>query len=139
MNHQSELRILVIDDNIEIHKDFIKILTKSISDKPELDDFEKKIFGENISQQFELPHFVINTASQGEEGIACVEKSMQENYRYALAFVDIRMPPGLDGIETIKRIWAIDPDIQIVICTAFSDYSWKKQLMNLVKKKIYLF
>src|SRR5206468_403202 len=40
------------------------------------------------------------------------------------AFVDMRMPPGWDGVETIQRIWRIAPDLQMVICTAYSDYSW---------------
>src|SRR5205823_618022 len=50
---------------------------------------------------------------------ACVEGAP-----YAVAFVDVRMPPGWDGIETISRIWKEFPDLQIVICTAYSDYSW---------------
>jgi PAS domain S-box-containing protein len=41
-----------------------------------------------------------------------------------MAFVDVRMPPGWDGIETIAKIWDVYPDLQIVICTAYSDYSW---------------
>ena len=43
---------------------------------------------------------------------------------YAVAFIDVRMPPGWDGIETIGRIWNEFPDLQVVICTAYSDYSW---------------
>ena len=43
---------------------------------------------------------------------------------YALAFVDVRMPPGWDGVETITRFRKVDPDLQTVICTAYSDYSW---------------
>ena len=53
-----------------------------------------------------------------------VEQALQANDPYALAFVDIRMPPGWDGVETIERIWRICPDLQAVICTAYSDYSW---------------
>jgi PAS domain S-box-containing protein len=42
-----------------------------------------------------------------------------------MAFVDVRMPPGWDGIETIKQIWAECPQLQVVICTAYSDYQWQ--------------
>ena len=41
------------------------------------------------------------------------------------------MPPGWDGIETIKHMWKIDPDIQVVICTAYSDYSWEETVKEL--------
>ena len=45
---------------------------------------------------------------------------------YALAFVDVRMPPGWDGIETIDRLWQTDPNLHVVICTPYSDYSWER-------------
>jgi two-component system, cell cycle sensor histidine kinase and response regulator CckA len=38
--------------------------------------------------------------------------------------LDVRMPPGWDGVETAARLWEVAPDLQIVICTAYSDYSW---------------
>lgn len=134
-NDESNLRILVIDDNPEIHKDFLKILTIDPTHKPELDSLEKKIFGESDTSKSNLPRFEIDTASQGQEGVKFIEKAIQEGNHYALAFVDIRMPPGWDGIETIKHIWAIDPDIQIVICTAYSDYSWEETVSELGQKE----
>jgi YesN/AraC family two-component response regulator len=45
-----------------------------------------------------------------------------------MAFVDVRMPPGWDGIETIARIWEAYPDLQVAICTAYSDYSWDEMI-----------
>ena len=50
---------------------------------------------------------------------------------FELAFVDVRMPPGIDGVETLHRIWEIDPDLQAVICTAFSDYAWDEVIPRL--------
>lgn len=135
MSIHPNLHILIIDDNPEIHKDFIKILTRDLYAKPDLDAFENKLFGENKFDKNNLPQFYITTASQGEEGIEYVAKSLNEGNPYALAFVDIRMPPGLNGIETIKRIWALDPDIQIVICTAYSDYSWEDTVNELGQKE----
>lgn len=135
VSERTNLRILVIDDNPEIHKDFIKILTKDKSIKTKLSDYEKMIFGETKNQSAGLPEFLIDTASQGEEGIGYVEQALKEGNPYAIAFVDIRMPPGLNGIETIKRIWAQDPDVQIVICTAYSDYSWEDTVSELGQKE----
>ncbi len=53
-------------------------------------------------------------------------QSLNTGERYALAFVDMRMPPGWDGLETIEKIWHVDRDIQIILCTAYSDYSWEE-------------
>ena len=60
-----------------------------------------------------------------------VKKSLSENKPYALAFVDMRMPPGWDGLETIKHLWAHDHHLQVVICTAYSDYSWQETIAEL--------
>ncbi|KGP63079.1 diguanylate cyclase [Legionella norrlandica] len=118
-------RILVIDDNPAIHQDFMKILNVS-KHSALLNKFDAELFDEETeSLEISLPEFEIDIATQGIEGIEKVKRSLEEGKPYPLAFVDIRMPPGIDGIETIKRIWAIDPQIQIVICSAYSDYSWE--------------
>ncbi len=135
MNTEQNLRILVIDDNPEIHRDFIKVLTTNSSNRSELEGFEKELFGTNRSDKNALPSFHIDTAMQGQEGFERISKAIQENNPYALAFVDIRMPPGWDGIETIKHIWKVDPDIQIVICTAYSDYSWEQTVEELGQRE----
>lgn len=70
--------------------------------------------------------FEIGSAYQGQEGLLLVKKALEVGRPYAMAFVDVRMPPGWDGVETTEKIWKIDPEIQIVICTAYSDYSWKE-------------
>jgi PAS domain S-box-containing protein len=115
-------RILVIDDNAAIHDDFRKILGGRTASGTPLDSVEAELFGEPAKA--ERVAFRIDSASQGQEGLVLVEQALQANDPYALAFVDIRMPPGWDGVETIERIWRISPDLQAVICTAYSDYSW---------------
>lgn len=133
------LRILVIDDNESIHRDFIKILTPS-HDTPELDVLTAKLFNkkEKITD-ISAPPFEIVTASQGQEGVQKIKEALDAENPFALAFVDIRMPPGWDGIETIKHIWQLDADIQIVICSAYSDYTWEEAVMNLGKTDNLLF
>src|SRR6202044_3111068 len=70
------------------------------------------------------PNFDIDSAHQGQEGVAMVQQARAEGRPFALAFVDMRMPPGWDGIETTARLLEADPNLQLVICTAYSDYSW---------------
>ncbi len=118
-------RILVIDDNMAIHEDFRKILTAPASSGGDLEEMEAALFGTEIRND-EGPGFAIDCASQGKEGLEMVRRALAEGRPYALAFVDGRMPPGWDGIETIGRLWQASPDLQIVLCTAYSDYSWSE-------------
>ncbi len=117
-------RILIIDDNPAIHEDFRKILGPADAKlAEELDADEASLFGDtaDISKTWS---FQIDSAFQGQDGLEKVRAAMTQGTPYAVAFVDVRMPPGWDGIETISRIWKEFPDLQIVICTAYSDYSW---------------
>lgn len=127
-NEQNHFRILVIDDNPNIHHDITKMLANNAPS--EFDKISMNLFDKNKSE-ITLPAFQIDSASQGQEGVACLQKAFTEEQPYSLVFVDIRMPPGWDGIETIKHIWKIDQDIQVVICTAFSDYSWEETVSHL--------
>jgi len=117
-------RILIIDDNHAIHDDFRKVLQIS-SGQNTLDETEAELFGEPTLAP-KIVGFELNSAYQGKEGYEMVKKAVSEGRPYAMAFVDMRMPPGWDGLETILNIWQVYPDIQIVICTAYSDYSWGK-------------
>ena len=119
-NHR---RILVIDDNRAIHDDFRKILCPADIANG-IEDLEKDLFG-YTSKAHKRETYELHSAYQGQEGLELVNRSMETGERYALAFVDMRMPPGWDGVQTIEKIWEVDPEIQIVICTAYSDYSWE--------------
>lgn len=120
-NHKNR-RILVIDDNPSIHDDFRKILVSDGAGEA-LEDAEAAFFGEanDTGSQLEVE---LDTAHQGQEGLEKVVAAATENRPYALAFVDMRMPPGWDGLTTIEQLWKAEPDLQIVICTAYSDDSW---------------
>ncbi len=115
-------RVLVIDDNRSIHDDFRKILTPATATATALKAAAESLFGE-AQESSQLTSFAVDSAYQGQEGALLVQKALQDGLPYGMAFVDVRMPPGWDGIETAQKIWAIDPDLQIVICTAYSDYS----------------
>jgi signal transduction histidine kinase len=126
-NPTQNQRILVIDDNQSIHEDFRKILTRPKSPAQDLSAVEAELFGEPLPA-IALPEFQLDFAFQGQEGLNLIERSLAENRPYAMAFVDVRMPPGWDGIETTAKIWKTYPDLQVVICTAYSDYSWEEML-----------
>ena len=114
-------RILVIDDNTEIHDDLRKILLGEAAAQENLRDDEELLFG---AEPVPITKFEIDSAYQGQEGLAKLQESLAQGRPYALAFVDVRMPPGWDGVETIGHLWKAYPSLQIVVCTAYSDYSW---------------
>src|SRR5471030_139825 len=128
MNKQQNRRILLVDDTPAIHEDFRKILLPTTTES-DMDDVEAALFGTLAKTSTEA--FVLDSAYQGQEGLAKVREALQINQPYALAFIDMRMPPGWDGVETIEHLWQEDPELQIVICTAYSDYSWREVLSRL--------
>ena len=117
-------RILVVDDNPLIHKDFRKILLSDPS-QSKVDELEEAFFGEQ-AQRPPRPTFEIESAMQGMDGYSKVLEAIDKNEPYSVAFVDMQMPPGWNGLKTIREIWGVDPNIQVVICTAYSDESWNE-------------
>lgn len=125
-------RILIIDDNAAIHLDFRKVLgaQSEHSAQDALDVLEANLFGEAVVAA-PRPNFDIDSAHQGQEGVAMAQQALVEGRPYAMAFVDMRMPPGWDGLKTIERLWATDPDVQVVICSAHTDYDWTEVVERL--------
>ena len=120
-------RVLVIDDNAAIHQDFAKILGGELRGDEAADaamsEIESLLFGDKATMRRQ-PMFEVEFALQGEQGVDMVMAARQQGRPFAMAFIDMRMPPGWDGLETIERLWAVDADVQIVICSAHSDYDW---------------
>ncbi len=115
-------RILIVDDTASIHQDFRKILCADPNGEPSLESLEETLFGTTTKarQAYEL-----DSAYQGQEALALVNKALADQAPYALAFIDMRMPPGWDGLQTIEQLWEVDPRLQIALCTAYSDYSFE--------------
>jgi diguanylate cyclase (GGDEF)-like protein/PAS domain S-box-containing protein len=129
MKENSVYKILIIDDNPAIFADICKILLKQAEENG-LEALEEKLFGEKKDHVI-YPKYEIHSASQGQQGVKLIKEASQKGDPYTLAFVDIRMPSGWDGIETIERIWKVDKDVQVVICTAYSDYTWEETIGRL--------
>ena len=118
-------RILLVDDNPAIHDDYRKILEFN-SSASELDELSTLMFGDEAPCRATLPTFEIDSAMQGQAAFEMAQRALASGRPYRLAFVDMRMPPGWDGLQTIEHLWQVDPNLQVVICTAFSDYSWSE-------------
>ena len=136
-------RILIVDDNRSIHEDFRKVLCPHTSAAmDDLAELESGLFdaAQMVSRTLDEDLiYQVDSAYQGQEGLALVEAAELEGRPYALVFMDVRMPPGWDGIETIDRIWQRHPFIEMVICTAYSDYAWDDIVKKLGKTDKLLF
>jgi diguanylate cyclase len=121
---ESNRRILVIDDNVAIHEDFRKILCGELKSVATLSQAERLLFGDDPEATASAPAYQVDCVSQGQHGLERVERAVADGQPFAVAFVDMRMPPGWDGLETIERLWKADRELQIVICSAHSDYDW---------------
>lgn len=126
MNKPENRRILVIDDNAAIQADYRKILGAGGESAPAASEARAAFFGEPAPAAApSAAGYELDSAYQGEEGLERVREALGARKPYALAFVDVRMPPGLDGVETVARLFALDPELQVVLCTAFADYTWE--------------
>ena len=139
-------RILIADDNKDIHDDIKYILETSSVSSDEYQEaklLKKELFGEkDTGDQGEAVidiKYYIDDAYQGNEAVEMVRMARESGDPYSLVFMDVRMPPGIDGIETIESIWEIDPDVGVVICTAYSDYTWDQIVTKLGQNDNLLF
>ncbi len=127
-------RILLVDDSPAIHEDFRKILLGAQRRDRALEATEAVLFDAPQTAPLAAT-FEVESAYQGQEALEKVRQAMLDTSPYAtpfaLAFVDVRMPPGWDGIETVAELWKVDPALQVVICTAYSDYSWENMSAKL--------
>jgi len=134
MHQPDNRRILIVDDNAAIHQDFKKILAARRGDSSSIQAAEAALFDEPAAPT-EIPAaldpFEVDSAMQGQEALQRVLAAQHDHLPYAMAFVDMRMPPGWDGVETIRRLWEADADLQIVVCTAFADYTWPEMVARL--------
>src|ERR1051325_402553 len=125
MNDSINRRVLLIDDNPSIHEDFRKIIAVDDTCACAIDQEAEALFGGGRPKSPNLT-FELDSAFQGDEALAKVQQALAKGRPYAMSFVDMRMPPGWDGLETIRRIWQVCPDLEFVICTAYSDHSWQE-------------
>ncbi|MFM9829834.1 MAG: putative bifunctional diguanylate cyclase/phosphodiesterase [Sphingomonas sp.] len=120
------MRILIIDDEPGMHDSYRHCFAPRADDNGALAAMAAELFGDGASAcpAADAPlEFALTHSMQGLDGVAEVRRAVAEGDPFAVAFIDIRMPPGIDGKETAKRIRALDPAINLVIVTGFSDFS----------------
>ena len=125
-------RILVIDDSTAIHMDFRRILQQEPPrSRGELDALGEAIFGADFPSGVPASppaDYEVDSAFQGEEGVALVRQALAAGRPYCLVFLDHRMPPGWNGAETLRRLREVAPSLPVVLCSAYSDYSWAEMI-----------
>src|SRR5262245_22163811 len=117
-------RILLVDDSENIHEDFRRVLDPKVGGDAELTVLTQALFGDTPPPS-SSQHYELDSTFQGEEALAKVETALAAQRPYALAFVDVRMPPGWDGVKTTTELLRTDPHMCIVICSAYSDHSFE--------------
>ncbi|WP_309894538.1 response regulator [Archangium sp.] len=121
-------RLLVIDDSEAIHLDFRRILSlEQRQPRADIDVLEEALFGAPLSRAStaDALEFELDSAFQGQEGLTRVREALEAGTPYSLIFLDYRMPPGWNGAETLRRLRQVAPSLRVVLCSAYSDYSWE--------------
>jgi diguanylate cyclase (GGDEF)-like protein len=122
MELTSTNRVLVVDDDALLIGEYLKCLGENFEPgvvTATLGDLEKVLFGENTDDHGSAK-FEVQSRSQGESAVEAVGDACRAGSPYSIVFLDIRMPPGIDGIEAAKQIREIDPNVNIVIVTGSS-------------------
>ena len=117
------MRVLIVDDEPGMHDSYRRSFAPGERGHAGLDAMAAELFGAEAGTSEPHETFELTHAMQGADGVRAVEKALAAGEPYAVAFIDVRMPPGIDGKETARRIRALDPDINLVIVTGFSDFS----------------
>ena len=133
-------RVLIVDDEAEIHRDFRDMLNPKHRQRLTASLAEDFLDRAPQNKSLFLPNFELLFATSGEEAhdIICTEKA--SNRPIAVAYIDVRMPPGIDGVEAIRRIRQSEKDVEIVIMTAYTDKPLPEIVrdMELLNKLLYI-
>jgi len=122
-------KVLIVDDEASVHDDFRRCLLPAANESPRLDELRRDLFGVEASPTNDLHAVELTHAMSGEDAARAVGGTAgHPEVAFALAFVDMRMSPGWNGVETIRELWLRDARIQMVLCTAYSDFTWDRVL-----------
>ena len=129
-------RVLIVDDQRDIHDDFEEMLMPR---RAAADDLAASFLGGEEADHH-LPEFELLHAMGGEEACEVVRRAARDGAPIAVAYIDIRMPPGIDGVDTVREIRGIDRAIEIVLMTAYTDTSLAEIVedMELLHKLLYV-
>ncbi len=131
--------VLVVDDQEPILDGFAKLLDaqayRSSDASISLDELEAALGGVVPAPvNSGLPTYDMHYARQGLEGVRVCKEAIARGKPLSVAFVDVHMPPGIDGVETALALWKLQPDLEIVLCTAHAIYSWQEILAKIDRR-----
>ena len=122
MTEESFVRVLVVDDDPTILETYRRILDPAAwglgSTARDENDGPALATGDRAAPE---PLYELVLCSQGDEAVARVEESVAAGRFFALVFLDLRLPPGPDGMWTAKKIRELSPATEIVVVTAYTD------------------
>jgi CheY-like chemotaxis protein len=120
-------RVLIVDDNTHIHRDFQKIVDTLESTSWSLLIVDP-LGPEPPSQR--TPEFELGFAESGEAALRMVGSAVSAGQPFQIAFVDMRMP-GLDGLATVEKLWQLQPHLEVAFSSAYMDHSWNSVIERL--------
>ncbi|MHC4927667.1 MAG: sensor histidine kinase, partial [Planctomycetota bacterium] len=122
MDQKKELnrRILLVDDETKILEELQKVLAPNETTCKEISELESRLFGS--APKSTIKAYDVHCCQQGDEALEAIQQAVDSDEPFAVAFLDIRMPPGPDGVWTAEQIRKIDPNVQIVMMTGYSDF-----------------
>ncbi len=129
MRHENSRKILIVDDDAAIRQMMAALLRNAAHNETSTAKLARmRIMRPLAKSEPEPPpvEYAVEMASQGEDAWKMAKAAIEDSDPFLMAFVDMRMPPGWDGLETMLRLWELDPNLQIALCTAYSDYSWEE-------------
>jgi diguanylate cyclase (GGDEF)-like protein len=126
--NRAPIRVLVVDDEAEVRDAYRQIFTGPVegAQSAARRNLGAKLFGR---EERKLPVRSLHSAlsfepefcDSAEAAVAAVRASLKDKRPYAVVFMDMRMPPGPDGVWAAAQIRELDPAIEIAVCTAYSD------------------
>jgi DNA-binding LytR/AlgR family response regulator len=99
--------------------------------RPSKESMDAKALRPRTARYFFTICSITDSAFNGGGGLRLIEKSLLDNRPYSVAFVDVRLGSGWDGVQTTCKIWQQYPDLQVVLCTGYSDRPWEELVKSL--------
>ena len=126
-HHDENIRVLIADDDEHILEAYREAFsdTESTQEMRALDALAAELF-EPSDVTDDEPHFDVVACSQGNDAIDLAKQAANDGHPFDVVILDVRMPPGIDGVEAGSQIRELDPDVEIVIVTGFSDMPLKE-------------
>jgi CheY-like chemotaxis protein len=124
MSVQTLPRLLVVDDDLGVIAAYRLVLEGNVGAKvPASDTASEELFGPSVRDNDQFPGWRVHFVDQGEDAVLAMREAAANSDPFSAVFLDIRMPPGIDGHETALQIRTIDPTVHIVFVSAYSDYT----------------